>query len=145
MSETITFELITPEGLKFSGPAYEVIVPTPQGYIAVLPHHIPLVTIVNPGVISIRKRPEDSDENLEHLACAGGVAEVSGRRVRVLADVAQRAEDIDELRAKEALEQAKALRASAADQVALADVTGLIELNLARLKVAQLKRRRRSV
>jgi F-type H+-transporting ATPase subunit epsilon len=146
MSETIgvMFELVTPEGLKFSGRAYEVILPSPLGQLAILPHHAPLVTMVSPGVISIRHHEEDPDEELEVLACAGGVAQISGKRVRVLADSAERAEDIDELRVKEALAKAEELRQSAADQVALADATGLIELNLARLKVAGIKRRRRA-
>ncbi|MBI4021755.1 MAG: ATP synthase F1 subunit epsilon [Candidatus Andersenbacteria bacterium] len=142
MSDGILFELITPEGLTFSGRAYEVLMPTPGGQIAVLPHHMPLVTLISTGVISIRHRREDPDEQLDDIACAGGVAEVSGKRVRVLADVAERAEAVDELRAKAALAQAEALRRAAADQVAAADALGAIELNLARLKVADLKRRR---
>lgn len=140
----IMFELITPEGPKFSGRAWEVILPTPQGQIAVLPHHIPLVSIISPGVISIRHHQEDPDDRMEDLACAGGVAEISGKRIRVLADSAERAEDIDEMRVKEALAKAQELRRAAADQVALTDAVGLIELNVARLKVTELKRRRRS-
>lgn len=143
MSDQLMFELVAPEGLKFSGRTFEVILPTPEGQIAVLPHHIPLVSIVSPGVISIRHHQEDPDERLEHLACAGGVVTISGKRVRVLTDSAERAEDINELRAQEALARAQTLRHAATDQVSLADATRLIELNLARLKVAQLKRRRR--
>ena len=143
MSGQFMFELVAPEGLKFSGHTFEVILPTPEGQIAVLPHHIPLVSIVSPGVISIRHHQEDPDERLEHLACAGGVVEISGKRVRGLTDSAERAEDINELRSQEALIQAQALRHAATDQVSLADATRLIELNLARLKVTQLKRRRR--
>lgn len=142
MSGEVLFELVTPDGPAFSGRAYEVMLPTPGGQIAVLPHHMPLVVLITPGVISIRHRREDTDEALEDIACAGGVAEVSGKRVRVLADVAERAEAVDELRVKEALAAARALREAAADQVAQADAVGAIELNLARLKVADLKRRR---
>ncbi len=142
MSELL-FELITPEGPKFSEEVYEVIIPTPQGYIAVLPHHVALVTMVVPGVLSIRRHAEDSDDNLEHVACAGGLAVIDAKRVRLLADSAERAADIDELRAKEALERAHAMKKTAADQATAAEAVGLLELNLARLKVAELKRRRR--
>lgn len=145
MSDQLTFELITPEGPKFSGAVYEVILPTPTGQIALLPHHVSLIALINPGVISIRRHAEDTDDRMEDLASAGGIAEVDGKRVRVLADSAERAEDIDELRARQALEKAKFIRQSAADQVALADATGLIELNIARLKVTELKRRRRKL
>lgn len=142
MSDEVLFEVVTPDGLAFAGRAYAVMLPTPGGQIAVLPRHMPLVTLVVPGVISIRHRREDADEALEDIACAGGVAQVSGKRVRVLADVAERAEAVDELRAKEALAAARAMREAAADQVAQADAVGAIELNLARLKVVDLKRRR---
>lgn len=137
------FEIVTPDGLKFQTEVYEVILPTPQGYIAILPHHIPLLSLVTPGVISIRHRASDPDEALEHLATAGGFVEVDRHRTRVLADSAERADDIDELRTKEALEQARELRRQAKDQVALADALGLIEQNTARLKVAELRRRSR--
>lgn len=143
MNPELTFELITPDGPQFSGQAYEVMMPTPLGQIAVLPNHRPLITIISPGVISIRRHAQDADELLEDFASAGGVAEISGHRVRALTDSAEQAENINELKAKAALAKAQELRATAADQVSLADVTGSIELNLARLKVAELKRKRR--
>jgi F-type H+-transporting ATPase subunit epsilon len=139
----VSFELITPEGLKFQENVYEVMLPTPDGYIGVLPHHIPLITIATPGVISIRRRSDDRDEDVEHMATSGGFVEIDGKRVRLLADSAERAEDIDEFKAQEALKRAKELQTTHADQVSLADAARLIETNLARLKVAELKRRRR--
>lgn len=143
MSELL-FELVTPEGPKFSESVWEVIIPTYEGQIAVLPHHTSLVATVVPGVLSVRRRSDDADDALEHIACAGGVAVIDDKRVRILADVAEHAHDIDELRAKEALTQAQALKKTAADQVTAADAAGVIELNLARLKVAGLRRRRRT-
>ena len=143
MPAQISFELITPEGLKFHSDVYEVMLPTPQGQIAVLPNHSPLVTIVSPGIISIRKRQEEGDDKLENLATSGGFSQIDGRRVRLLADTAERADDIDELKAKEALERARELQKTAKDQVALADATTLLEQNMARLKVAERRRRTR--
>ncbi len=143
MSGRLAFELLTPEGSKFSGDAYEIVLQTVDGQIAVLPGHVPLVTILVPGVLSIRQAANDPEERQERLACAGGVAEIDGKRVRVLADVAERAEDIDELKVKEALAKAQELKHAAADHTALADALSLIEINLARLKVTELKRRHR--
>lgn len=141
----LSFEIITPEGQKFQERIYEVVLPTPQGNIGILPHHIPLIAIVSPGVISIRHNENDREENREHLATEGGFVEIDGQRVRLLADTAERAEDIDELKVQEALQRAKQLRAAAKDQVSLADALSLIERHTARLRVAELKRRRQKI
>lgn len=137
----LSFEIVTPDGLKFQANVWEAIIPTPDGYIAVLPHHMPLISLVATGIISIRHRPSDPDEALEHLATTGGFVEISRRRIRVLADSAERADDIDELRAQEAITKAKELQHTTQDTVALADVAALIEQNTARLKVTELRRR----
>ncbi len=139
----LTFELVTPEGIKFTHEAYEIMLPTAEGQVAILPHHIPLVSLAVPGVVSIRRKQSDSDSQLEHFAVSGGLIEISGSRVRLLADTAEHAEDVDELRAKEALERARELAKTAKDDVSLADATAAIERNLGRIKVAELKKRRR--
>jgi F-type H+-transporting ATPase subunit epsilon len=141
MPSPISFELVTPHGLAFQEDVAEVLLPTPDGQVAILPHHMPLVILVSPGVISFRKHSEVA-EAFEHLATAGGLAEISGRRVRLLADSAERADDINEAKVQEALAQAKAMQAKAKDRVSLADATSLIEVSIARLKVAELKRKR---
>ena len=143
MPAPISFELVTPAGLVFSENVYKVVLPTSEGQITVLPQHQPLVTLIVPGVISLARREDIPVENYEHIATAGGFVEIGGSRVRLLADSAERAEDIDELAVQEALARAHALRASAKDQVSLADALSLIEQNAARLKVAELKRRHR--
>ena len=143
MSATISFELITPDGLKFQEEVYEVVLPTPEGRIAVLPRHTPLITLVVPGVLMMKRRSTDTADRVEHVATSGGFAEIDGHRIRLLADTAERADDIDELKAQEALQKAQNLKAENKDQVSLADATRLIELNTARLKVAELKRRKR--
>src|SRR5688572_1524517 len=140
----ITFELVTLEGVKFTEQCYSVQLPTPDGLVSILPHHIPLVSIATPGVVSIRRRPDDPDTALEHFASDGGLIEVSGKRVRLLADTAEAADDVNELEAKQALERAKELQKTAKGQVALADATALIERHTARIKVAELKRRPRT-
>lgn len=139
----LSFELITPAGLIFQEDVYSVQLPTPQGEIGVLPNHRSLITLITPGVISIRRHAASTD--FEHVATAGGFAQISGQRVRLLADVAERADDIDELKAQEALKHAQELRRTAKDHVSLADALSLIEHNAARLKVADLKRRRKQI
>lgn len=137
----LTFELVTPAGEQFSEDVYEVMLPTESGQIAVLPNHMPLVSVAVPGVISVRRRENDADASLEHFATSGGIIEVQDGVVRLLADDAEHAADVDELKAKEALAHAQALRAAADDQVSISEAEALLEHNLARLKVADLKRR----
>jgi len=142
---SISFELVTPEGLKLQEDVYEVLVPTPNGQIGIFPHHMPLINIVSPGVISVRKREGDPDDNLEHMATSGGLMEIDGQRARLLADTAERAEDINEMRAKEALDRAMEMQKTAKDQVSLAEATSIIEQSTARLRVAELKRKKHRV
>lgn len=138
----LKFELVTPEGVKFTEEAYEIMLPTSEGQVAILPHHIPLVSLAVPGVVSIRRKQSDSDAQLEHFAVSGGLIEISGTNVRLLADSADHADDVDELKAKEALDKARELAKTAADDVSLADATAAIERHLSQLKVAELKKRR---
>lgn len=140
MSE-LTFELVTPEGVKFTEEAYEIMLPTPMGQIGILPHHMPLVSLATTGVISVRRRPADPDSALEHFATTGGLIEVEGRRVRLLADTAEAANDIDEMQTKAALEHARELAKSAGSRVDVTEAMALIERYSAQLKVAELKRR----
>ena len=81
----ITLELVTLSGVKYGEEVYEVILPTPDGQIAIFPNHMPLVSLASPGVISVRKREKDSDDAMEHFATNGGIVEINDRRVRVLA------------------------------------------------------------
>ena len=82
----ITFELVTLDGAKFGEEVYEVVLPTADGYIAVFPNHMPLVSIASPGIISVRRKQGDPDTKLEYFATNGGVIEIADNKVRVLVD-----------------------------------------------------------
>jgi F-type H+-transporting ATPase subunit epsilon len=140
----VKFELVTLNGIKYSEEAYEVQLPTPQGYVGIFPHHAPLVTLAVPGVISVRAKQNQPDDLMEHFATNGGVIEVSDDTIRVLVDEADAAEEINEAEIQKALEHAKKLRAEAKDQVSLDHAQSLIDRQAVRLQVAGLKRRRRS-
>ena len=123
----LTFELVTLEGVKYSEDC-----------------HMPLISEISPGVISIRKREKDADDRMQLFATDGGILEIGkNHRLRLLADVAEEAEDVNELEAKEALKRAQELRANADSQVDLAEATAIIAQQSARLRVAELKRRKR--
>jgi F-type H+-transporting ATPase subunit epsilon len=139
----IHFELVTLDGTKFGEDVYEVVLPTPQGYIGVFPHHMPLVSIATPGVITIRRQQNDSDLKLEYFATNGGVIEVLDNKVRVLADEADREDEINEAEAQKALERAEKLRAEAKNQVEIDQAQSLMDRSSVRLQVAGLRRRHR--
>lgn len=138
----LSLEIVTLEGLQFQENVWQVELPTPNGIVGILPHHIPLISIIAPGVIKIWRRENMPEDQIEHIATEGGFVEIDGKRVRLLADSAERAEDIDELKAKEALARAKEMRSDIHDEASLSEVVGLIERESARLQVAKLKRRK---
>jgi len=138
-----TLELVTLRGIKYSGEVHEVILPTPDGLIAIFPDHMPLVSMVTPGVITVRRNKNDSDAKMEQFATGGGVVEIAGHRIRVLVDEAQAPHEISVKEAEEALERAKSLAKDAKDQTSLDKAHQLISTHQFRLKVAGIKRRQR--
>lgn len=141
MAEAIHFELVTLNGTKFSEDVYEIVLPTPDGEIAILPNHIPLVSLASQGVISVRRRPTDSQSQMVLFATNGGVIEITDNTVRVLVDEADHADDINEAEAEAAIERARALKAEATDEVSLEHAQALVDRHAVRLQVAGLKRR----
>ena len=138
----ITFELVTLDGLKHSEECYEVILPTTEGQISIFPHHAALVSVAAPGIVKVRKRATDKDETMETFAVDGGVVEINDKRVRLLVDEAEQAADINAAHAKEALERARKLLAESDSRESSAQAMARIERELARIRVAEIKRRR---
>ena len=139
----ITLELVTLDGLKFSDDVWEVILPTPDGLIAVFPNHMPLVSLATPGVISIRHRESDPDDKMELYATNGGVIEINDRRVRVLVDEADDSADVVEKEVQDALKLAQEEARNAKDQVSMDKANQIVATQQARLKVAGLRRHKR--
>lgn len=135
-------ELITPEGSAYSGEALSVTLPTGDGEITILKHHVPLVSTVNSGTMIIRL--EDGKELV--FAVTRGVVHVDGPVVRVLSDIADRAENLEESVIVQARKRAEDLRDLRRDDAeGFAEATAVLERELARLtSVRRLRSRRRS-
>jgi len=103
MASTIRLELVTPERLLVSEEVDEVIAPGFEGEFGVLPDHTPYLAILEIGILRYRKGTET-----QKIAVGGGFAEVGPDRVVVMADVAEKAEEIDVERARKAHERAEA-------------------------------------
>lgn len=139
----IKFELVTLDGTKFSEDIYEVRLPTPQGEIGIFPHHMPLVSIASHGVITVRRKKTDPDQLLEYFASNGGVIEILDNQVRVLVDEADREDEVNEKEALKAFDQAHELKKKARDQMSLQKAQQMVDRSQTRLKVAELRRRKR--
>jgi len=103
MASTILLELVTPERLLLSEDVDEVVATGYEGEFGVLPEHTQYLSILNIGMLRYRKGSET-----RKIALGGGFAEVTPERVVVMADTAERAEEIDVERARRARERAEA-------------------------------------
>lgn len=104
LPEAIELVIVTPEKQLLRDKATEVELPGENGYLGVLPGHAPLITELGIGELSYR---DASGKESEHIALIQGFAEVLGDRVTVLPETAERAEEIDLQRAKDALARAQ--------------------------------------
>jgi F-type H+-transporting ATPase subunit epsilon len=139
----ITFELVTLAGVKFSDSVHEVMLPTPQGEIAVFSHHMPLVSLIAPGVIKVRHRSDTKDNHLKYYSVHGGVIEVLNDTIRVLVDEATSEEELNTAEIEAALKRAKQMHAEADEQIELDKAQALIDRHNIELKVAELRRRKK--
>ncbi|MDP3043306.1 MAG: ATP synthase F1 subunit epsilon [bacterium] len=134
-NKIINFEIVTPERVVLKEEVAQVTVPTKQGEITILPNHIPLVASLMPGVIEVVK----GDGIREVMSVSGGFIEVLKDKVVILADTAERAEEIDVKRVEEARRMAeqtiKEMRKY--DQKSFTDVSARIAKELARTKAVK--------
>jgi F-type H+-transporting ATPase subunit epsilon len=111
MAEALTLEVVTPEREVVRESVAEVQLPGLSGYLGILPGHTPLLTQLGIGSLIYKKGAENG-----FIAVIGGFAEVLPERVTVLAEAAQRSEEIDVARARADLSEAeKRLAASSTD------------------------------
>lgn len=137
--KTIKFEIVTPERVVLKQEALQITVPTASGEITILPDHIPLVSILQSGVIEVKR----ADNIIEIMLVSGGFIEVMKDKVVILADTAERAEELDEIRIQEAQKRAEELKRNAKnrDDVEFTEVAAKLEKELARLRAVSKWRR----
>jgi len=143
MAGAIRLQLVSLDGVKFDEDVYEVLLPTLEGQIGVLPGHMPIISVATRGPIMVRRRAVDRDDMMEYYATNGGVIEVEDNILKVLVDEADQADEINEQEAQKALDLAKKMKAEAKDQVSLDQAQSLIDRHEVRLQVAGLKQRHR--
>jgi F-type H+-transporting ATPase subunit epsilon len=111
--DKLDLEITTPERRVIAETVDEVVLPGTEGYLGVLPGHAPLLTGLNAGEVAYRAGGKE-----RYVAVSAGFAEILGNRVSILADTAERAEEIDLERCKRSLDRAQKALASNDDVVA---------------------------
>ncbi|MBP6965015.1 MAG: F0F1 ATP synthase subunit epsilon [Armatimonadetes bacterium] len=101
--KTFKLEIVTPERIVLQQDAVSVIAPGAQGSLGILANHAPLMVELTIGEVDIR----DADGSLHRMAVSGGFMEVAANTVRILADTAEKEEEIDVERAREAADRAR--------------------------------------
>ena len=136
----LSFTITTPERVVYETSAESISLPTVQGEITILPNHIPLVAIVAPGAITVRKNNKE-----EYLSVSGGFITVRpGIKVTMLADTAEKAEELTIEAIEKAREQARKMltQTRVVDEELFTSAAAALERELARLKVARKHRAR---
>lgn len=128
-------EIITAEREVYADDVDMLVAPGIEGQLGILPHHAPLMTVLQPGELIIRKDGEES-----YLAVTGGFLEVIGNKVTILADACERSDEINEERAQAAVDSAKEemSRVGADQQLAQAAVA----MRRAEIRLNVVRRRR---
>ena len=134
----IKLDIVTAERVVFSEDVDVVLAPGVEGQLGVLPHHAPLMTILEPGELLVRKGGEEF-----FMAVSGGFLEVRPDRIIVLADTAERAEEIDIARAEEAKQRAKQRLEEGIPDADRARAEAALRRALVRLGAVERIRRRR--
>ncbi|MFA5400645.1 MAG: F0F1 ATP synthase subunit epsilon [Dehalococcoidia bacterium] len=133
---TMKLEIVTAERQIFSGDVTTVIAEGTEGQMTVLPKHAPLITMLAPGELVIRK---DGDE--QYMVITGGFMEVMPEKVIVLADSCERCDEIDLERAAAAKQRAEERLKSITSDIDQSRAEAALRRSLARLRVAEKRRR----
>jgi F-type H+-transporting ATPase subunit epsilon len=133
----LRLEIITVEGTVFDDNVNMVIAPGSDGVLGILPRHTPLMTTLTYGELEIKKEGQPD----QFFAIGGGFMEVRPYNVTILADSAERADEIDFERAGKARERAEAMLDESSDkQQDFARAEAALQRSIARLKVARRRR-----
>jgi F-type H+-transporting ATPase subunit epsilon len=134
---TFRLEIVTAERMVYSDDIDALVAWGVEGQLGILPHHAPLMTMLQPGDLMIRKGKEE-----EYLAISGGFLEVRPDKVIVLADACERVDEIDIARAEEAKKRAQETMKAAPLSADAAAAEAALRRSLTRLKVAEKRRRK---
>ncbi len=135
----IRVEIVSQDRMVYSGDAEMVLIPGAEGVMGILPHHTPVLTVVQYGIITVKEGGAE-----KHFTVAGGIAEVQPDQVTVLADAAENVAEIDVQRAQEARQRAEELLKKGVGKETDAYLSIQAALRRSNLRVDAVHRYRRS-
>jgi F-type H+-transporting ATPase subunit epsilon len=134
MADTFQLEIVTPEKMVVKDAAEEIQIPGKNGYLGILPGHAPLITELAVGEISYRKGTQTF-----YLSVAWGFAEVLPDKVTILAETAERPQEIDVKRAEESKQKAEEALKTGQTESDFTHAEDALKRAETRLEVAQKK------
>jgi F-type H+-transporting ATPase subunit epsilon len=134
----LQLDVVTPEKKLVSAQVDEVILPGREGYLGVLPGHAPLLTSLKVGMVWYRQGSE-----VHLLSLAWGFAEVLPEKVTILADVGERAEEIDVERARAKKAEIERRMKEGGEEFDFAKAQAALQKALVRIEVVEIQARRR--
>ncbi len=133
----LNVKIVTADRELYNGEADLVSAPGSEGRLGILPEHAPLLTTLKAGELRIKLGADE-----EPIFVSSGFLEVSNNNVTILADTAERADEIDEARAQAARRRAEELLAQSRSDVDRAELQGALERAMARLHIVEMAQRR---
>ena len=133
MAEKLKLDIVTPYGHVFTDEVDEVVASGSEGEFGVLPEHVPFLTTLKVGMLTYKKGTETGI-----FFIGSGYAEVGPDKVTILADSAEKSEDIDIERAKSAMKRAED-RLKQAEKFDQARATAALDRAITRIHVAERK------
>ena len=134
----IQFKIVTPEKVVLEKKISQATIPTVDGEITILPNHRSYIAGLKAGEILVKCIDEKQGDKKCAMAVSGGFIEFADNKLVVLADTAERAEDLDLARAEEAKKKAEELKNQKfTDETQYAMVAAQLEKEMARVKVTR--------
>ena len=130
---TMRLDFVSQDHMVFSGEVSEILAPGSEGQLGILPRHAPLMTVLTPGEVVVR-RPGQEDL---YFAVSGGWMEVRPDHITILARTAERSDEIDLQRAEAARASAEKLLRAGAPRAQLSSLEEALKRSQIRLKVAR--------
>jgi F-type H+-transporting ATPase subunit epsilon len=133
MAKTFQLAIVAPDRSVLDDPVQSVVLPGVEGYFGIMADHEPMIAALKPGILEYL----DAQNQRHFVAVSGGFAEVTGARVMVLADAAERSKEIDITRAEAALERARQALQGEDSSMSNEQATMEIERAMTRIRAAK--------
>ncbi len=134
MTKKLNIKVITPEKVLFESDVYQVVVPTIEGEITILPEHINLITKLSEGELKIKLTPKSS---WEYVLIFGGILSVYNNQVNILAKSAIKAQEIDVAQAQKAKQEAEKILSQKQERVKFAQAETQLRRAIMELELAK--------